>query len=719
MANSISTTSEDTNLKIPIATHKKAHANSTGFEMISRFNAATRQGLADDNILLSLYNLLEQLDIQNKLLHLDSNITIPTGFDKSNIAPTKGTTGLVLSNNQDEPVTLASVTPNSNQKPLIIDRMQPSALIIGTLDSNRELIAIDNLDDAVTIAKCLINDDVTILATLDSLLFHSTVKHFAEAYPVTIFSTIDKKDKVCKALAGHNVKAVITSDRSVLEHLAYGNLSYGNILADSDTTILDLQAEIWGEPEPLANDPSQPTPYPINAFTGLLRQVIEAIAYYAQIPLAMAGQCVLGALAHMGQRFIDAPMGHGHMPASLILITEGESGSGKTQAMGLTHFKIKEYERQQYSNYLDDIAAWDSDKAGLKSKELAQFLEDNPKPQNPKNLFDDATIEPILDRFISGEMTNASWTTDEAGQFFNGHTMTGDTAGSALSALTKLWSDGEVSRLRSQKSAYATPQTDAHNVRMTLLLQGQRVVLEQALTDPLMNGQGFLARALIACPEDLRGHRVWDDEKRRNDSPYDNPDLIEYWSRCHALLDPLPANQPNDTQGTPQRIKMQWADQQAEQVFYRHMQAIENRQANGQTLEYLKAYASRMAENASRIASLMAFFEGRKVITTDDITRAFMLVEYSTAERLRYLDATPTGEQNDSEKLSQWLVDKARGKNPHKLSRTYISNNAPNPMRKNTKLLQIELDKLESAKHIRQEMEGRSKVILINPKLYN
>ena len=162
---------------------------------------------------------------------------------------------------------------------------------------------------------------------------------------------------------------------------------------------------------------------------------------------------------------------------------------------------------------------------------------------------------------------------------------------------------------------------------------------------------------------------------------------------------------------------MQWA-KGAEQAFYEHMQAIENRQAQGQSLEYLKAYASRMAENASRIASLMAFFEGRKVVTIDDITRAFMLVEYSTAERLRYLDATPTGEQNDSEKLSSWLVDKARGKTPHKLGRTYISNNAPSPMRKNTKLLQNELDKLEAAGHIKQELEGRMKVISINPKLY-
>lgn len=701
----------------PTATHKKAHADSTGFlELLSSFDAATRQGLVDDNTLLNLYNLCEQLGIQDKLLHLDSDITIMTGNDKSDIAPTEGTIGLVLSDNQDQPVTIASVTPNSNTKPLIIDRMQPSALIIGTLSHDSELIAIDSLNDAVTLAYYLMADNVTLLVSLDKLLFNGMVSHFAEAYPVTIFTTLDEKDKVCKPFKGENVKAVVTSDRNVLEHLEYGELSYREILTLDDTTILDLQAEIWGEPEPLANDPSKPTPYPINAFTGLLRQVIEAVAYYAQVPLAMAGQCVLGALAHMGQRFIDAPMGHGHMPASLILITEGESGSGKTQAMGLTHFKIKEYERQQYGNYLDDLAAWDSEKVGLKGKELAQFLEDNPKPQNPKNLFDDATIEPILDRFISGEMNNASWTTDEAGQFFNGHTMTGDTAGSALSAITKLYSDGEVSRLRSQKSAYATPQTDAHNVRMTLLLQGQRVVLEQALTDPLMNGQGFLARALIACPEDLRGHRIWDDEKRRNDSPYDNPDLIAYWSRCQSLLDPLPAHLPNDSTGTPQRIKMQWAEG-AEQTFYKHMQAIENRQAQGQALEYLKAYASRMAENASRIASLMAFFEGRKTVTTDDIARAFMLVEYSTSERLRYLDATPTGEQNDSEKLSGWLVDKARGKKPPILNKSFISQNAPNAIR--GKKLNGLLDDLESMGHVRLESEGRRRLVCINPKLIN
>ncbi len=163
--------------------HEKARAFSTGLDMISRFDAATRQGLADDNTLLNLYNLCEQLGIQDKLLHLDSDITITTGFDTGLRAPTAGTIGLVLSSNQDQPVTLASVTPNGSQKPLVIDRMQPSALIIGTLSRDSELIAVDNLDDAVMLAQCLINDNVTVLVSLDSLLFNGMVKHLPKPIP--------------------------------------------------------------------------------------------------------------------------------------------------------------------------------------------------------------------------------------------------------------------------------------------------------------------------------------------------------------------------------------------------------------------------------------------------------------------------------------------------------------------------------------------------------
>ncbi|MFP3398378.1 DUF3987 domain-containing protein, partial [Brevibacterium sp. SIMBA_078] len=122
----------------------------------------------------------------------------------------------------------------------------------------------------------------------------------------------------------------------------------------------------------------------------------------------------------------------------------------------------------------------------------------------------------------------------------------------------------------------------------------------------------FLARALIACPEDLRGYRTWNDPKRRSHSSDDNPYLMEYWSRCQVLLATLPADGPTNIADKSERIKIQWSDVTAQQTFDDHMQAIEDRQKLGGIFATLKAYASRMAENASRIASLIAFFEERK-----------------------------------------------------------------------------------------------------------
>ncbi|WP_227428864.1 DUF3987 domain-containing protein [Psychrobacter sp. I-STPA6b] len=706
-------------------TQQKAPTSNSGglVNILADFAPATRQALADDSVLTNLYDLQHELDkplqLDKTLLYLDRDISITSGELAGEIAQnTANTIGLVLVNNQDQPVSIASYAPNSHNKPFITDTAPPCAFVIGDMSQDSDWWAVDNLADAIklythlTVSQGL---NISVLVSINAYQFNDMVRHFSEVQTVTIATTIVDKDKVCQPLAGVNAKAIVTVFDLLL---SFDNgQSLDEILSDPDTITHDLMLDIWGEPEPLANDPSKPTPYPIDAWQGLLKQTIERIAYHTQTPLAMAGQCVLGAIAHIGQRFINAPFGHKSMPASLILITEGESGSGKSQAMGLSHFKIKEHERQQYESYLLLLDEWESQKTTLKGSELKDFLANEPKPQNPITLFDDATIEPILDKFINGDMNNGSWSTDEAGQFFNGHTMKGDTAGNALSALTKLWSDGQVSRVRSQKNAFANARTHAYDVRMTLMLMGQRVILEQALTDEMMNQQGFLARALIACPESLQGKRVWNDDHRRQIDPYSDPVLIAYWQRCHILLDPLPSNVPETPQGQPNRLTVRWADRQAEQAFYERMQAIENRQAKGQVLEYLKAYASRMAENASRIASLMAFFDDRKVITADDINRAFELVEYSTSERLRYLDATPTGEQNDSEKLSCWLVDKAKSKNPPMLNRSYIYNGSPKPMRKNNKLLQNELDMLESAGHIKQETEGKKKVIYINPKL--
>ena len=695
----------------PTDSQEKTHGKVGLSGILGDYPIATIEALSGFNILAQNYPLLNP----KSLIVIDDRVTVTKGEYAGERLDTVGTIGLVLHNKDYEAVSLLCLNANNHTKPIITDTSQPSAYFIGPSSNDSELIAASNLDDGMALAECLKADHVTMAISPNEWLFNDTVKHLSQDRPVTVFTTLNKADEVSKPLAGHNVKVVVTSDRTVLEHLEYGGLSYADILALDDTKIINLKTIAWPTPEPLSSDPSKPTRYPIEAWDGLLQKVIKKIAYYQQVPDAMAGQCILGALAHMGQAHVDAPIGYKHMPASLILITEGESGSGKTQAMDLSHHKIKEYEQKQYEEYITRHEEHKAQLASLKGAELKDYLANEPAPHNPERLFKDATIEPVLDKFVNGEITDASWSTDDAAQFFNGHTMKGDTAGNALAAITDLYSGGEVNRTRSQKNAYANPRTKAYNVRMTLMLMAQRIILEPALTDDMMNQQGFLARALIACPNSLQGYRTWDDIERRQQSPLMDSDLQAYWSRCSDLLDPVDSNAPTDEKGAPKRFKMRWQDKQTEQVFYEHMQAIENQQAKSMPLEYLKAYASRMAENASRIATLIAFFDKRKAITTDDIKRAFMLVSYSTAERLRYQDATPTGEQSDLEKLSIWLIDKAKGKNPAVLNKSYVTQHAPNALR--GKKLNFLLDDLESMGHIRLESEGRRRLVYVNPKL--
>ena len=695
----------------PTDSQEKTHGKVGLSGILGDYPIATIEALSGFNILAQNYPLLNP----KSLIVIDDRVTVTKGEYAGERLDTVGTIGLVLHNKDYEAVSLLCLNANNHTKPIITDTSQPSAYFIGPSSNDSELIAASNLDDGMALAECLKADHVTMAISPNEWLFNDTVKHLSQDRPVTVFTTLNKADEVSKPLAGHNVKVVVTSDRTVLEHLEYGGLSYADILALDDTKIIDLKAVAWPTPEPLASDPSKPTRYPIEAWDGLLQRVIKKIAYYQQVPDAMAGQCILGALAHMGQAHVDAPFGYKHMPASLILITEGESGSGKTQAMDLSHYKIKEYEQKQYEQYITREQEHKAQIASLKGAELKEYLANEPAPHNPERLFKEATIEPILDKFVNGEITDASWSTDDAAQFFNGHTMKGDTAGNALAAITDLYSGGEVNRTRSQKNAYANPRTKAYNVRMTLMLMAQRIILEPALTDDMMNQQGFLARALIACPNSLQGYRTWDDIERRQQSPFMDSDLQAYWSRCSDLLDPVDSNAPTDEKGAPKRFKMSWQDKQTEQVFYEHMQAIENQQAKNMPLEYLKAYASRMAENASRIATLIAFFDKRKTITTDDIKRAFMLVSYSTAERLRYQDATPTGEQSDLEKLSIWLIDKAKAYNPAVLNKSFVTQHAPNALR--GKKLNYLLDDLESMGHIRLESEGRRRLVYVNPKL--
>jgi hypothetical protein len=474
------------------------------------------------------------------------------------------------------------------------------------------------------------------------------------------------------------------------------------------TKVKELNGIEWGEPEPLRQKVIFKNPYPLGAFNGVLGEAVQAIAYYAQVPLSIAGQAVLGALSTLGQGYVNAPMGYEHKPASLFLLTEAESTAGKTQASRLAYYAIHQHEKMQYKAFIEAIDEWQAQKDSLKGKERAEFIASEPQPQNPNTTVRDITIEALLDKFIIGDCKNLSLSSDEAGQFFGGHTMKSDTVSNALSSLTTLWSDGRANRERSIKSQYGTPKTTAYDVRLTIDLAGQRAIIEPALNDSLMNGQGFLARFLISCEPSLIGERDWNSEQRLNANPYTDQRLITFWQRCNCLLDPLP------TERLDERFNLPFGNG-AKKLLADYQQSVEHRQKQGKQLEYLRAFAGRMAENATRIATLFAYFDNQKALNVEYLERAFLLVEYSINERLRYAEIQ-TQDKNDTEKLIEWIISKATGKNPPMLNKSFISQNAPTALR--GKKLDGLLWDLESMGYLRIEQQERKKLVFINPILF-
>ena len=640
---------------------------------------------------------------KDKLLFIDSNYTV----DNAN-QPTANSIGVMLFDEHYQPSNLA-IFPLNNAEPFPLHGLENDCFILG---NGGQVVAVASLDTAIELYPYLtINGEYSLIAPLKDWQFERMVKAHASHSQVTLFTDYPTGKQLETTFKGHNVRLVATVDTITDLVISY---SLDEIINDPNkepalqTKVKELNGIEWGEPEPLRQKVIFKNPYPLGAFNGVLGEAVQAIAYYAQVPLSIAGQAVLGALSTLGQGYVNAPMGYEHKPASLFLLTEAESTAGKTQASRLAYYAIHQHEKMQYKAFIEAIDEWQTQKDSLKGKERAEFIASEPQPQNPNTTVRDITIEALLDKFIIGDCKNLSLSSDEAGQFFGGHTMKSDTVSNALSSLTTLWSDGRANRERSIKSQYGTPKTTAYDVRLTIDLAGQRAIIEPALNDSLMNGQGFLARFLISCEPSLIGERDWNSEQRLNANPYTDQRLITFWQRCNCLLDPLP------TERLDERFNLPFGNG-AKKLLADYQQSVEHRQKQGKQLEYLRAFAGRMAENATRIATLFAYFDNQKALNVEYLERAFLLVEYSINERLRYAEIQ-TQDKNDTEKLIEWIISKATGKNPPMLNKSFISQNAPTALR--GKKLDGLLCDLESMGYLRIEQQERKKLVFINPILF-
>lgn len=292
--------------------------------------------------------------------------------------------------------------------------------------------------------------------------------------------------------------------------------------------------------------------------------------------------------------------------------------------------------------------------AGLERKARDEFLAVNPLPPDPKTQYSDATFEPLAGDFIRGKPA-ASWDTDEGGQMLGGHSLKADTVAATLGGLTTAFTSGKFERTRSRGNAEGSGV--AYNRRLSIHLLAQAVAVAESLNNPLLVGQGFLARFLLAAPDSLAGTCFITVESLRR-SAYADPRLQAYWARCNEIAASPEHIDPETGEVAPPVLE---PDAEAIQVWVDFRNEIESERGPLGKFAGLKPFAARGAEQALRLAAVLGCFEGIEHIAADCMRRACMLARYSLAEWLRYTDAnTADPELKRAAELMGWLHDPKR-----------------------------------------------------------
>ncbi|MNZ82510.1 hypothetical protein D3C78_1012080 [compost metagenome] len=165
-----------------------------------------------------------------------------------------------------------------------------------------------------------------------------------------------------------------------------------------------------------------------------------------------------------------------------------------------------------------------------------------------------------------------------------------------------------------------------------------------------MQGQGFLARFLIAWPPSLAGTRLYQEV-----DPYQDAKLKSYRERMSALLIKAP---PIDEHGELKPAKLM-LDQQAKDAWIAEYNAIEAELALGGEMFDIKPTAAKAAENLLRIAGVLAWVGNSKTISKDHIERAARLMRWYLNEALRLTSPIKVDLLlAKAQKLLEWLISK-------------------------------------------------------------
>ena len=491
----------------------------------------------------------------------------------------------------------------------------------------------------------------------------------------------------------------------------------------------DSASPAWPEPQPLSAK-IEPEPYPIDALPETILAAVEEVAGFVKAPLAMVASSALGVLslacqAHVNVKRDERLSG----PASLFLLTIGDSGERKSTCDGFFVGAVKDYQGQQAALWKPEVErheaeldSWSAERNGIleaikaagksgKSTDdlrasLAQLQHNKPEaPRVPRLLLGDETPESLAWR-LAREWPSAGVVSSEGGLILGAHGMGKDSVMRNLGLLNVLWDGDELSIGRRTSESFTVK-----GARLTVALQIQEVTLRSFFdkAGALARGSGFLARFLVAWPESTQGYRPF------TEPPANWPHLAAFHRRIDSILN-LPAPIGEDGALTPQMLAMTPA---AKSAWVEYHDAIEKELRAGGELYDVRDVASKSADNAVRLAALFHVFEhGAGAVGLEAFEGASRIAAWHLSESRRFFgDLALPAELADAARLDAWLIEYCQRERTHMVSVSAVQKSGPGGLRSKA-TMEIALRELEELDRVRLARGiGKAKIIKVNPSL--
>ena len=445
--------------------------------------------------------------------------------------------------------------------------------------------------------------------------------------------------------------------------------------------------EDWPELKPLTRALSPAAPFPIEALGTILAPAAKQIHAAVKAPLAICCQSILAGATLAVQHLADVSIDGRVYPISNFFLTLGESGERKS---GVDKWALRahnDYEREKKLEYDLKLKEYQKKKAlfderrralarGQKKQQTAKQLEkeleelgDEPEPPlQPYITTTDPTIEGLIKLFQQGQGTLGLFS-DEGGKFFGSYSMNKDHQVAAISALSNLWDGAAIDRVR------AGDFTKLYGRRLSISILVQPRIANILLANETARDQGILARFLIVYPDSTAGTRAYEDKDLSKDEY-----LIAYCLRISRCLRQLKPQNGARNELEPRTISL---SEDAKSVWVALHDAIERQQKPDGKYAGIRAFASKSAEHALRIAAVLTLIDNPDAteIPVSKIDDAAVLISFYLDENLRLSEMGHTSAKYiQCEDLVDWL-QKRKAKQGELISLVEIYQNGPSAIR--------------------------------------